>query len=308
MELGNFEKEINDNKIEKIASGLIPDKIRTISRICEQWGEAEDEVREYDVYRIETDAKKYILKKTAKREAEIYECYLSKGDFATPHFYGVLQDKEDFWICIEYVSGNDLRDMTDEIALEAAKSISKIQTSYWTEQLEEIPKNEVEQRFEVYWKRILRRASFVADKPVLRKAYQMFLDRQLTCPRTLSNGDFLEWNAIYDGTHVKIIDWGFGGMMPYSLDLARFIAHATETRSTFPFYMNDNQKELFLNTVYEQIPSKISYEQFRMDVKLALLNEYIEFVEADEDEDDWYLTHAQALAEEITHSERQEVI
>ena len=90
-------------------------------------------------------------------------------------------------------------------------------------------------------------------------------------------------------------------MMPYSLDLARFIAHATETRSTFPFYMNDNQKELFLNTVYEQISSKISYEQFRMDVKLALLNEYIEFVEADEDEDDWYLTHAQALAAEITH-------
>lgn len=225
MELGNFEKEINDKEIEKIASGLIPDKIRTLSHICEQWGEAEDEVREYDVYRIETDAKKYILKKTAKREAQIYE----------------------------------------------------------------------------YWKRILRRASFVADKPVLRKAYQMFLDRQLTCPRTLSNGDFLEWNAIYDGNHVVIIDWGFGGMMPYSLDLARFIAHATETRSTFPFYMNDNQKELFLNTVYEQIPSKISYEQFRMDVKLALLNEYIEFVEADEDEDDWYLTHAQALAAEITH-------
>ena len=56
-----------------------------------------------------------------------------------------------------------------------------------------------------------------------------------------------------------------------------------------------------MNTVYEQISSKISYEQFRMDVKLALLNEYIEFVEADEDEDDWYLTHAQALAAEITH-------
>lgn len=55
MELGNFEKEINDNKIEKIASGLIPDKIRTTSCICEQWREAEDEVREYDVYRIEAD-------------------------------------------------------------------------------------------------------------------------------------------------------------------------------------------------------------------------------------------------------------
>ena len=40
-------------------------------------------------------------------------------------------------------------------------------------------------------------------------------------------------------------------------------------------------------------------QQFNLDVKLATLNEYIEFVEAEEDEDGWYLEHAQALAEEL---------
>ena len=34
-------------------------------------------------------------------------------------------------------------------------------------------------------------------------------------------------------------------------------------------------------------------------IKLALLNEYVEFVEAEEDEDSWYLEHAEAIAQEI---------
>ena len=81
--------------------------------------------------------------------------------------------------------------------------------------------------------------------------------------------------------------------------IARFLAHATETRSAFPFYMNNAQKELFQDRMYEALKTKISREQFNLDVKLATLNEYIEFVEAEEDEDGWYLEHAQALAEEL---------
>ena len=41
--------------------------------------------------------------------------------------------------------------------------------------------------------------------------------------------------------------------------------------------------------MYEALKTKISREQFNLDVKLATLNEYIEFVEAEEDEDGWYL-------------------
>ncbi len=90
-----------------------------------------------------------------------------------------------------------------------------------------------------------------------------------------------------------------GGIMPYSLDLARFIAHATEDRATFPFYMNDEQKRLFLNTVYENLVEKLDYEQYLYDIKLAVLNEYVEFIEADEDDDRWYYNHARELAREI---------
>ena len=299
MELGNFQKPVESDEIRKMASDITGESVKAVSRICEQWGEAEDEVREYDVYVIETDAGKYTLKKTGSKEAQIYAQYLSKGEFHVPQYVGMRQAEDADWICMKYVEGNDMRDMTDETTEKAAETLSKIQSYFWTLSMDKAPENEVEQRFVEYWKRVLRRASSVADDPILRKAYQMFLDRQLTCPCTMSNGDFLQWNVIYDGENVVMIDWGFGGMMPYSLDIARFLAHATETRSTFPFYMNDAQKELFLDRMYEALKTKISREQFNLDVKLATLNEYIEFVESEEDEDGWYLEHAQALAEEL---------
>jgi len=89
--------------------------------------------------------------------------------------------------------------------------------------------------------------------------YKLFMDHQKKLPRTLSNGDFIQFNVIENNGQVYIIDWGFGGIMPYSLDIARFVAHATKDRATFPFYMTDEQKELFLNEVYERLEKKPAF-------------------------------------------------
>ena len=205
------------------------------------------------------------------------------------------------WICMKYVEGNDMRDMTDRTTEKAAETLevkfSRISGHRrWTK------------RRKMKWSRDLSNTGnafcaehpSVVDDPILRKAYQMFLDRQLICQLRCQTVISCSGMLIYDGENVVAIDWGFGGMMPYSLDIARFLAHATETRSTFPFYMNDAQKELFLDRMYEALKTKISREQFNLDVKLATLNEYIGVcMEAEEDEDGWYLEHAQALAEEL---------
>ena len=232
-----------------------------------------------------------MLKKADKREVSNYEKYLKQKDFCVPEFYGRWDDGADIWIMLESIEGNDLRDMTDELAKAAAKSIVQIQNAFWNH-----PDRE---RFEVYLERISRRLACIKDEPEIGEAYGLFFERQKICPRTLSNGDFLEFNVIDKNGQVFIIDWGFGGIMPYSLDLARFIAHATEDRATFPFYMNDEQKRLFLNTVYENLVEKLDYEQYLYDIKLAVLNEYVEFIEADEDDDGWYYNHARELAREI---------
>ncbi len=66
--------------------------------------------------------------------------------------------------------------------------------------------------------------------------------------------------------------------------------------------MNDEQKKLFIDGVYERLHEKPDYEQYIRDIKLAVLNEYVEFVEADGDEDHWYYEYAKELTEELLES------
>ena len=295
-----FEIEIIDDKeIADIFKKISDEEICKIQQICERYGEEEDDVRYYDVYVITTSSGSKILKKTQCREVSNYEKFLKNKHFSVPTYYGKWENDNDFWILIENVTGNDLRDMTDELALAAADSIVEIQNAYWMDDEEAFAKNKADDRYDVYWKRINKRFDYIKNEPIIGEAYSIFLKRQLTCPRTLSNGDFLEFNVLNHDNRVYIIDWGFGGIMPYSLDIARFIAHATVDRATFPFYMSDNQKEIFLEKVYEKLIRKPDHSQYIYDIELAILNEYVEFVEADEDEDGWYYKHALQLAKEI---------
>jgi len=292
MEIGMFEKEYGDPKIKNIAELILPDiLIDKIYRVCERYGENEDEIREYDAYKIVSSSGNMFLKKACELEAVNYEKYLSQGEFKVPEFFGKTEENGETWILIGAIDGSDLRDMTDEKAIAAAHSIADIQNRFWN--------NTDTERFDTYLVRIERRNAFIKDEGEIGEAYRIFLERQKTCPRTMSNGDLLEFNAVSHDGQVYIIDWGFGGIMPYSLDLARFIAHATEDRATFPFYMKDEQKLLFLREVYACLNEKPDFEQFIYDVKLAVLNEYVEFIEADEDDDKWYYNHAKKLAKEI---------
>ena len=143
MEIGMYEKEVEDKEIREIAERILPDtSFGKIYRICEQYGEEEADCREYDVYKLVTPEGDRMLKKADKREVSNYEKYLKQKDFCVPEFYGRWDDGADIWIMLESTEGNDLRDMTDELAKAAAKSIVQIQNSFWNH-----PDRE---RFEVY--------------------------------------------------------------------------------------------------------------------------------------------------------------
>lgn len=292
METGRFEVNEVSDEVMNIAEQIVEDdEIKSVTRICERYDQGDENIRKYDVYKIKTGNSERILKKVSEREVMNYENYLQGRNFNVPEYYGCYNEGKNSWIVIENIEGNDLRDMTDALAQSAAESISSIQNAFWNH-----PDKE---RFQAYIERIEKRYSFIKDEPVVKEAYKMFVARQRTCPRTMSNGDFLQFNAVCHNNKVVIMDWGFGGIMPYSLDIARFIAHATEDKATFPFYMNDEQKKIFVNGVYERLEKKPDYQEYLRDIQLAVLNEYVEFIEAGEDEDNWYKEHAIAVAKEL---------
>lgn len=257
-------------------------------------------LRRYNVYKVAVNGQEQVLKRSERREIDVYRSYLAGRGFHVPEFYGYAMYDGHPWILLEYVAGPDLRDFTDGIALAAADSVTAVMNAYWESGQED-------GRFETYWERIGQRAQCLAGEPEIRKAYEQFLERQRSCPRTLCSGDFLQFNAIDRGGEVFMIDWAFGGIMPYSLDVARMIAHGSEDRRAFPFYMTDRHRELYVQAVYEKLVRKPDWQRYLLDVRLAVLNEFVEFIEWElnhpsEERDqvfDFYYSRAKALAREL---------
>ena len=105
MEIGMYEKEVEDKEIREIAERILPDtSFGKIYRICEQYGEEEADCREYDVYKLVTPEGDRMLKKVDKREVSNYEKYLKQKYFCVPEFYGRWDDGADIWIMLESMS------------------------------------------------------------------------------------------------------------------------------------------------------------------------------------------------------------
>lgn len=258
--------------------------------------------RTYNVYKIISDNQKYILKKSDDNEIRVYEKFLANKNLPVPKLLGWACVNNIKWILIEHIDGIDLRVFNKEMAYGCADSLSRIFNMYWQENSFE--ENKLDNRFERYWTRINKRSECLINESKLFSAYRVFLDRQLICPRTLCNGDFLQCNAIQSHDNIVLIDWAFAGIMPYSLDVARLILHGSEKKFPFPFYMTDEYRKIFLKDVYEKLIYKPDYNQFVFDVTLSCLNECIEFIETELNDESierdegftYYYKNAEALA------------
>lgn len=244
-----------------------------VERFCDSTGEYQ---RKYNVYKISAGEKVYVLKYSDKMETALYRNFLQGNDFAVPQHYGDTEYDGHVWLLMEYIDGPDLRIFNQEMAVASADTLAEIQNYYWDCEIED-------GRFVRYWERINRRAECLKKEPEIAAAYNIFLERQKDCPRTLCNGDFLQFNGILHDGRVYMIDWGFGGIMPYALDIVRLIVHGSEMQEDggFPFYMNDELRKIFVHAQYEKLKQKPDWDRYIMDIKLAALNEYVEFLEED---------------------------
>ena len=284
-----MEKKLKGKKREFVMAIFQSFQKGEIQEIYQQY---EEQGRMYDVFRIECSACSYILKKVEKQEIFVYETYLKDRHLAVPDYFGSLRTEEGNWLLMEYCQGNDLSEMRNDLVMPLVTSLSQLQRKYWKTDIQD-------DRFERYLKRIQKRAAFLRNRPRWEKIYHIFIDRQKELPLTLSCGDLLACHVIETKSGVKIIDWGFGGKMPYTLDVARFIAHSTVNKSTFPFYMSDEQKTIFVQRMYERLPEKMDRRQYQIDLELAIFNEYVEFMEAKEDFNHYYEWSGEVLLQKI---------
>ncbi|MGL4737041.1 MAG: phosphotransferase [Cellulosilyticaceae bacterium] len=268
--------ETEYNQLYTIACRLMPDLKDTVTTIQCFHDYSEGSTHKYAVYHVVCTHTSYVLKKTNQEEVSIYTKYLHTSSFKVPKFYAALQDGQDFWVLTSFIPGCNGKLFTKEIASRLAKNLTAILNAHWTEQ--GIAAAPDPTRFTRYWERITLRRKCLEQYPNLAQAYDRFLERQQTCPLSLCNGDLMQVNMICNEQDVYLIDWAFGGFLPYALEIARVIAHGTDDGA--PFYMTDALRAYFMQCVYKQLEhTQLSFEAFQYDVQLACLNEHIEFLE-----------------------------
>ncbi|MBQ7874776.1 MAG: phosphotransferase, partial [Oscillospiraceae bacterium] len=218
----------------------------------------EEDGDDYAVWKLSTPENTLVLKKAKEYELEIYESFLStENDFA-PKLYKTARTDDGDYLLMEYVPGETLIKCTREKLILALDALISMQKSYW--------KNEkfasCGRGFEKSLEGRINRGKYLNDAE-LERTYKDFLEIYRTLPRTLCHDDFLPFNVIASEEKAVIIDWEVGGILPYPVSFARFIAHAEEKEDAF-FYMTDKDKTFAVEYYYDKLLKEkdISYEEY----------------------------------------------
>ena len=229
---------------------------------------------EYSVWRVCWGDQKFVLKKAKGFEIETYSAFFSEGALGAPRFYTAVNYRGDDYFLMECVSGVDLCKSTREGLKKAIDAIVSLQNMFWEDKTRENCGFSFEKSLEGR----IRRGEFLFDSEI-EAAYALFLEEYRRLPRTLCHDDLLPFNVLVSDDGATLIDWEYGGILPYPTSIARLIAHCEETEDAF-FYMSDDDKLFAIDYYYESlVKSKgISYSEYRRSLDLFLLYEYCEWI------------------------------
>lgn len=263
---------INNTVLLEIVSKIDPSIDLTNVNIIQCLREEDDEP--YDVWKLETHYKSYILKKAKCFELEAYTKFLCGNYDFSPEFYGYTKHDSDHYILIEYVDGTSLVNCERKNLKLALDSLIKMQSIFW--QNEEL--SNYCQSFQQGYTSCENRGKYLLDAE-LESVYAEFLKLYAKLPRTLCHDDLLPFNFIVSDERAVMIDWEICGILPYPLSLARLIAHGASDGSSM-FYLSEEDREFAIEYYYNEFISKkgIPESEYHRAIEYFLYYEYCEWV------------------------------
>ena len=228
----------------------------------------------YQVWIIDVDNAKYVLKEAKGREKEIYQTLLFKVKESIPTLYQTIIIEEKTYLLLEYVDGDDLCKCNRTKLKNALDALISLQHKTWETQ----KVDQYEYSFEKSLLQRQNRGKYLNDTQ-LEEAYEKFLRVFQTVPRTLCHDDLLPFNVISNNEKAVLIDWECGGILPYPTSFVRLIAHTEENENAL-FYMTESDKSYAIDYYYENLLKKkgISYIDWIHTLEYFLFYEYCEWV------------------------------
>ena len=229
---------------------------------------------EYSVWLVRCGEQKFVLKKAKGFEIETYSAFFSGGASGAPKFCTAVNYLGDDYFLMEYVEGVDLCKCTRQALTKALDAIISLQDMFWEDKTRENYGFSFDKSLEGR----IRRGEYLFDSEI-EAEYARFLEEYHRLPRTLCHDDLLPFNILVSNSGATLIDWEYGGILPYPTSIARLIAHCEETEDAF-FYMSEDDKAFAIDYYYENLVSSkgISYTEYRRSIDLFLLYEYCEWI------------------------------
>ena len=252
---------------------------------------------EYDVWRVSSDEKTYVLKKAKESELSVYISYLKNAP-GVPRIIESVDFEDENYFIMEYVQGEPALRFDRLSITKALDALIAIQKAFW--QTSEIEGAGVS--FDESLAHRISRGKYLNDHD-LEEAYDEFIDAYKALPRTLCHDDLLPFNIMLSEDSATVIDWEVAGILPYPVPLARLLAHAEESEDAF-FYIKNEDKEFAARYYYDNLLKEkgIAEYDFYYSLALFVFYEYCEWImlgnkypDADMERYDKYLKKAKEL-------------
>lgn len=240
--------------------------VKSATQFC-----TEEDGSAYQVWKLETDAGDFVLKKITQEEKAVYEAFFSQGGPA-PKVFGFREFAGEWYLLMEYFAGSSMSRCTRQRLIRTLDALIESQKRYWNS----AEHGDVGYSFEKSWPNRCKRLAYMGD---LAPAYQAYLDTFASLPRTLCNDDLLPFNVLATEERAVILDWEYAGILPYPCALARFLAFGEE-RDDAMFFMTEEDRQFALDYYYAQLVQEMGISRAEFDGTMALFffKEYSEWV------------------------------
>ena len=262
---------------------------------------AEEDGYPYSVWHVQAGTEDYVLKRAKGLETEVYRSFFPTKKPYAPALIDTAAYQNDRYLLLEYCPGDDLRRCDRERLILALDALGAMQDEFWAR--EEL--YDAACTLEKSIKAIEDRGHWLGSER-LETVYEKFIRVYRQTQRSLCHDDLLPFNVLV-GERAVLIDWEYGGVLPYPGPLARLIAHGREDENAF-FHMKRADREFAIDYYYRICAEKhgISYEEYRRTLDFFLFYEACEWImlgnRYDQRGDERYaysLRQAEALADRL---------
>lgn len=239
--------------------------------------------KEYDVYLIDINDEKYIIKENYNGyESNIYENLLSDKLIEVPKYYGKFIDSNSKeYIVIEYINGNTLNSECLDSYLELAKELAKIHKMFFKNNyvnsnptfLKNMNLRNLELIKEAQSSKELEKYNMTDD--ILSKV-ESIANYMMSRPQALIHRDLLPINIMKSNNGVKIIDWESASIGCYAQDIGRLLYDFRNNNGEY--WVKKEYGANILDTYYIEVSNNdfytINRDEFEIDVQCSKIMNY----------------------------------